>query len=188
MLFRSSPYRFKARPWDLSQQESTCTTCAVGCRTVVQSTRDQLVRVMGVDSDPVNHGWLCDRGRFNFEAVKSGDRLLTPLMRLTENFESVTWNSAIAEVAALVNEAVTAAGASSVAIIGGSRGTNEDAFAWARLGHEVIGTHNVYAQMGDGLPNGLLGLDRATIDDAASAPTVILLSRSEEHTSELQSH
>lgn len=172
----AKPYRFKARPWDLSQQESTCTSCSVGCRTVVQSSRDELVRVMGVDSDPVNHGWLCDRGRFNFESVKSGDRVLTPLMCLTDDFEPVTWNAAIAEAAALVNEAVAAAGASSVAIIGGARGTNEDAFAWARLGHEVIGTHNVYAQMGDGLPNGVLALERATIDEAASAATVVLLS------------
>ena len=172
----AKPYRFKARPWDLSQQESTCTTCSVGCRTVVQSSRDELVRVMGVDSDPVNHGWLCDRGRFNFEAVKSGDRITTPLMCLTDDFEPATWNAAISEVAALINEAVTAAGAGSVAIIGGSRGTNEDAFAWARLGHEVIGTHHVYAQMGDGLPVGALGLERATIDEAASAATVVLLS------------
>ena len=48
----ATPYRFKARPWDLEQVESTCTTCAVGCRVVVQSSRDQLVRYLGVDSDP----------------------------------------------------------------------------------------------------------------------------------------
>ncbi|MEY4032739.1 MAG: NADH-quinone oxidoreductase subunit, partial [Actinomycetota bacterium] len=59
----AEPYRFKARPWDLEQRESTCTTCSVGCRTVVQSSRDELVRYQGVDSDPVNWGWLCDRGR-----------------------------------------------------------------------------------------------------------------------------
>src|SRR5215208_2203024 len=58
------PYRFKARPWDLEQVESTCTTCAVGCRMVLQSSRDRLVRYLGVDSDPVNWSWLCDRGRF----------------------------------------------------------------------------------------------------------------------------
>ncbi len=27
----AKPYRFKARPWDLEQVESTCTTCSVGC-------------------------------------------------------------------------------------------------------------------------------------------------------------
>ena len=28
----AKPYRFKARPWDLEQEETTCTTCSVGCR------------------------------------------------------------------------------------------------------------------------------------------------------------
>ena len=71
----ATPYRFKARPWDLGEQETTCTTCAVGCRTVIQSSRDEVLRYQGVDSDPVNWGWLCDRGRFNFEANKSDQRL-----------------------------------------------------------------------------------------------------------------
>ena len=67
----AKPYRFKARPWDLDQTESTCTTCSVGCRITVQSSRNQLLRYQGVDSDPVNWGWLCDKGRFDFEAVNS---------------------------------------------------------------------------------------------------------------------
>jgi NADH-quinone oxidoreductase subunit G len=171
----AKPYRFKARPWDLEQQESTCTTCAVGCRTVVQSSRDELLRYMGVDSDPVNHGWLCDRGRFNFESVKSGDRVQQPMVRDGGELKPASWNVAISEAARLINEAKSVGGVASVAVIGGARGTNEDAFAWARLAHDVVGTPNVYAQMGDGLPNGLLMSPRATIDDAAKAATIILL-------------
>jgi NADH-quinone oxidoreductase subunit G len=67
----AKPYRFAARPWDLEQVESTCTTCAVGCRVAVQSSQGRLTRVLGVDSDAVNHGWLCDKGRFAIEAVDS---------------------------------------------------------------------------------------------------------------------
>jgi len=65
----AKPYRFTARPWDLEQVESTCTTCAVGCRVAVQSSGNRLTRVLGVDSEPVNHGWLCDKGRFTIESV-----------------------------------------------------------------------------------------------------------------------
>ena len=65
----AKPYRFSARPWDLEQVESTCTTCAVGCRVAVQSSGNRLTRVLGVDSEPVNHGWLCDKGRFTLESV-----------------------------------------------------------------------------------------------------------------------
>ena len=65
----AKPYRFRARPWDLDEVESTCTGCSVGCRITVQSSRNRVLRYQGVDSDPVNWSWLCDKGRFGFEAV-----------------------------------------------------------------------------------------------------------------------
>ncbi len=171
----AKPYRFKARPWDLEEAESTCTTCSVGCRTAVQSSRDEVLRYQGVDSDPVNWGWLCDKGRFGFESIKSPDRLAGPMVRTDNGHEPTSWNAASAAAVQLIRDAVAAGGAKSIAILGGARGSNEDAFAWARLAHDVIGTPNVSAQLADGLPVGVLGLNRATIDDAASAPTVILL-------------
>ncbi|MCU1390271.1 MAG: nuoG, partial [Ilumatobacteraceae bacterium] len=171
----ASPYRFKARPWDLQEAESTCTTCSVGCRTAVQSTRDELVRYQGVDSDPVNWGWLCDKGRFGFESIGSDDRLTTPLILTADGHAPTSWSSAIGSAVQLIKDALAAGGPSSVAVLGGARGTNEDAFAFARLAHDVIGTPNASAQLVDGLPAGLLGFPRATIDDAARAKTVILL-------------
>jgi hypothetical protein len=57
-----------------------------------------------------------------------------------------------------------------VAVLGGARLTNEDAYAWAKLAKGVIGTDNVDAQLGDGLPaEAVLGLPRATIDEACAA-------------------
>jgi len=170
----AKPYRFKARPWDLTQQESTCTTCSVGCRTVIQSSRDELLRYQGVDSDPVNWGWLCDRGRFNFEAINAERRLTAPMVRLDSGLVETSWNTALRAAASMVEDAVAAGGPDSVAILGGARGTNEDAYAWAQLA-DAIGTPMRDAQLGDGLPAGVLGLDRATIDEAAGAATVVLL-------------
>ena len=166
----AQPYRFKARPWDLEQRESTCTSCSVGCRTVVQSSRDEILRYQGVDSDPVNWGWMCDRGRFNFQSVNSGDRLGVPLMKNGDALESASWATALEEIA----RAMRLATAGSVAILGGARGTNEDAFMWARLA-DAIGADMRDAQVDDGLPADILSLPQATIDEACSAATVILL-------------
>ena len=170
----ASPYRFKARPWDLEQVESTCTTCSVGCRTVVQSSRDELVRYLGVDSDPVNWSWLCDRGRFNFEATNADDRLLVPYVRGEGGLAETPWSVAMDAAAQLVREALDGGGPGSIAIVGGARGTNEDAYAWAALA-DALGVANRDAQLGDGLPAGLLALPRATIDEATTAATVVLL-------------
>jgi NADH-quinone oxidoreductase subunit G len=180
----ATPYRFKARPWDLEQVESTCTTCSVGCRIVVQSSRNELVRYNGVDSDPVNWGWLCDKGRFGYEATNSDRRIRVPLVRRAEDgslggtadpMVETTWSDALDAAATAIEEALADGGPASVAIIGGARGTNEDVFAWARLAREVIGTVNTDAQLGDGLDPVVLGLPQATIDEACSAPTVVLL-------------
>jgi len=71
----AKPYRFKARPWDLEQVNSTCTSCSVGCEISVHSSRDQVLRYQGIDNDDVNWGWLCDRGRFNFESIHAEGRV-----------------------------------------------------------------------------------------------------------------
>ena len=170
----STPYRFKARPWDLDQVESTCTTCSVGCRIVVQSSRDELVRYLGVDSDPVNWSWLCDRGRFNFEATNSDRRLGEPLVLGEGGLTATTWNAAMGAAAQLMREAIAGRGPEGIAVLGGARGTNEDAFAWARLA-DALGVANRDAQVADGLPAELLSLPRATIDEAAAARTIVLL-------------
>ena len=173
----AAPYRFTARPWDLDQVESTCTTCSVGCRVAVQSSSNRLTRLLGIDADPVNHGWLCDKGRFAFEAVNSDDRLTEPMVRKDGELVPVSWHEALAAVADGLRAADKAAGGpAGIGVLGGGRLTNEGAYAWARLAKGVLGTDSVDAQLGDGLPaEVVLSLPRATIDEAAGADTVIVL-------------
>ncbi len=171
----SSPYRFKSRPWDLEQAESTCEGCAVGCRTVAQSSAGELVRYLGVDVDAVNRSWLCDKGRYGYEAVHGENRLSQPLLFGSSQTES-TWNEALSATILKIKAAVAEHGAGSVAFIGGARLSNEDAYAFAKLAKGVIGTDSVDAQLGDGLPAELvLGLPRATINETAKAKVVLIL-------------
>src|SRR3954471_8915416 len=174
----AGPYRFRARPWDLEQVESTCTACSVGCRIANQSSSNRIIRYLGIDSDPVNQGWLCDKGRFSYEAGDHEDRLGGPLMRTSGDGQLTEcgWGEALDRGPRELRNVVELHGPASVAVLGGSRLTNEDAYAWARLAKGVIGTDSVDCQMGDGLPAELvLGLPRATIDEACSASTVVLL-------------
>ncbi len=221
----ATPYRFTARPWDLDQVESTCTACAFGCRVAVQSSQNRLTRLLGIDSDPVNHGWLCDKGRFTYESVNGDEvaagplpteladeavdvapatasqvvslgvsrgqflgealetgrfehgRLVEPRLRKEGELIPVGWNEAITAAAAGIASAKDAGGAGAVALIGGARLTNESAYAWAKLAKGIIGTDSVDAQLGDGLPaEVVLGLPRATIDQACTAPVLVTLS------------
>jgi NADH-quinone oxidoreductase subunit G len=176
------PYRFKARPWDLEEVESTSTLDSVGSRISVQSSHDRVLRFQGVDADAVNWGWLSDKERFVFEAYDHEDRLATPLLRgdalgnrTRDGAELVAapWSEAL-DVAA---GALSAAAPDRIAVVGGSRLTNEAQYAWAKLAKGVLGTDHVDSQLGDGLPaEVVLGLPRATIDEACTpGGTIVLL-------------
>ncbi|MFN2606856.1 MAG: NADH-quinone oxidoreductase subunit NuoG [Acidimicrobiales bacterium] len=172
----ATPYRFRARPWDLEVVESTCTACAVGCRMAVQSSANRVVRNLGIDSDPVNHGWLCDKGRFGYEAAAGEGRLTTPMVRKGDDLVEATWNQALQAAADGLGQVRDVHGAKALAVLGGARLPNEDAYAWAKVAKGVLGTDNVDCQLADGLPaEAVLGVPRATIDDTSRAAAVVLL-------------
>lgn len=171
----STPYRFKARPWDLQQVESTCTGCSVGCRIVIDVSRDELLRFNGVDSEAVNWSWMCDKGRFGFEAFERGDRLTEPLGRVDAQSPQapLRWHDALDRAAKAIKGA---ANPNRVAIIGGANLTNEAQFVWAKLAKGIIGTDNVDAQLGDGIDPALVfGLPRATINETCTPGGTILV-------------
>lgn len=166
----ASPYRFKARPWDLSSVETTCTMCSVGCRGVLQETRNTPVRFFGADVEATNWGWLCDKGRFGYEYVTHPDRLTHP----AKGRMPVTWAEAIDEVADRVG-ALRASGAAAAAI-GGARLTNEEAYALSKFMRVVCATNDVDCQLDDGLPGAFVAgvPNRAAISDLAGAGAIVL--------------
>ncbi len=172
----AAPYRFTARPWDLDQVESTCTSCALGCRVVVQSSWNRVTRRLGLDSDPVNHSFLCDKGRFDFESISSSRRVSAPLVRSGSELVEVSWSEALRVAASGLRDALKRHGPEAIGFLGGARLANEDAYAWGKLAKAVIGTDSVDAQIADGLPaDAVLGLPRATIDEMCSAKVVIVI-------------
>ncbi len=171
----SKPYRFKARPWDLAATETSCTSCALHCRGALESSSNRLVRLLGVDSEPVNHGWLCDKGRYGYDAVHHESRVLHPMVRRGGRLEQCTWPEALDAAAEGLRTAL-ARGAGSIGVLGGARGTNEDAYVWARFAKGVLRTDHVDAQLGDGLPAEVaLGLPHATIADLDDARAIVVL-------------
>ena len=172
----ASPYRFRARPWDLRTVESTSSTHTEGSRIVVHSSENQVLRYMGVDNGPTNQGWLSDKERFAFESLSSEDRLKVPIIRKGETLREATWGEALELVANRLGEIIDANGHGSVAALGGARGTNEDAYALSKFMRVAIGSNHLDAQLGDGLnPQFLVGLtQRGLIDDLERAKTVLV--------------
>jgi NADH-quinone oxidoreductase subunit G len=187
----ASPYRFKARPWDLEAVETSCQACSVGCRGALESTTNRLVRLLGVDSEPVNQGWLCDKGRYGYEWVHSDARVASPAIRASltaqggsseesrgspEELVEVSWPEALDAAAGILGRTKGNHGPEAIGVLGGAEMTNEDVYCWTRLAKGVLGTDNADAQLGDGLPADLvLGMPRATIADIDRAKAIVVV-------------
>lgn len=172
----AKPYRFSSRPWDLESTETTCTACSVGCRGVAQTSRNEMVRFLGVDSEPINQGWLCDKGRYGFDYAQSENRVLSPFIK-NENGEkeSVNYNEALDQVAQAIRNAKDIFGEQSIAFMGASKGTNEDAYEFARLAKSVIGTNRVDV-CENTIPGDIVfSAKRARISDLDKASAIITL-------------
>ena len=173
----ATPYRFKARPWDLEQVESTCTTCSMGCRIAVQSSRGEVTRYLGIDSEAVNQSWLCDLGRFSFEALDSQSRLTEPTVRHHTQHTPVSWRDAIGRIGAHVRKFKKESGPTSIGFIGGSTFSNEGIYSWVKLAKSIIGTDNFDADLPGTIdPSLIFGLRRATIESAAKSKLLVVLS------------
>ncbi|HKA92756.1 MAG TPA: molybdopterin-dependent oxidoreductase, partial [Acidimicrobiia bacterium] len=114
--------------------------------------------------------------RYGYEWVHADDRVRAPLVRKGGDLIETSWPEALDAAADGLRKALDVHGSEGVAVLGGGRGTNEDAYAWVRFAKGVIGTDHVDAQLGDGLPaDVVLGVPRATIADCDRAAAIVLL-------------
>jgi NADH-quinone oxidoreductase subunit G len=139
----ASQYRFKSRPWELKRVPSICNNCSVGCNARVDVRVDKIMRLMSRNNDEIDDGWLCNRGRWDFEFVNSPQRLRTPLIRRNGSLVPATWEEAYFYIAAQLKDVIEKHGAQSVAGIGSTRTTNEDSYLFQKFLRDVIGTPNV---------------------------------------------
>jgi NADH-quinone oxidoreductase subunit G len=131
----SVPYRFVARPFDLSSADSVCGHCSAGCNVKVDLRRGQIVRVLARDNVNVNDAWLCDKGRYAFRHADLPTRVTTPLIR-DRGLEPASFGEVLGRVASW-----TAGGR--VAFLAGGRLGDEDAYALSKLARTVFGTNDL---------------------------------------------
>jgi NADH-quinone oxidoreductase chain G len=143
----STAYRFRARPWDIEGAGSVCTLCPAQCN-IEFTVRDDM-KVLRVitggnrHNEGVEDGWLCDKGRFGYQTINSGERILGPIVREGGALLERSWDYALSRVA----DALKKAGASTALIAGGET-TNEEAFLAQRLIRDALGSADLDSRTG----------------------------------------
>ena len=134
----NTSYRFRARPWDIEGGGSVCNLCPSQCN-VEFTVRDERVERVRVRENPeVDDGWLCDKGRWGYQAATSEHRITQPLVRDGGILRPATWDKALDAAAA----GLAKAGAASWAIVGGAA-TNEEGYLLQRIFREALGSGSV---------------------------------------------
>jgi NADH-quinone oxidoreductase subunit G len=131
----ATPYRFVARPFDLTSGDSICQHCSAGCNVRVDVRRDEVVRVLARENPEVNDAWICDKGRFAYHHADAAERITTPLIR-DRGLEPASFGEVLPWIAD------RCAGAR-VAFLTGGRLMDEDYYALSKFARTVIGTNDL---------------------------------------------
>jgi NADH-quinone oxidoreductase subunit G len=171
----SQPYRFRARPWDIEGAGGVCTLCPAQCNVTFTVRDERVLRVLGRDHTEVDDGWLCDKGRFAYQAIHVDERVTRPMVRDGGELRPVSWERALDEAAAGLRRA-----AGRVGVLAGGATTNEEGFLLQRLARDVLGTNDIDSRTYDELGReDLLALHdpalQATVPDLEFAHTVLVL-------------
>ena len=141
----SQVYRFRARPWDNTTTDSTCTLCPVGCSLKLDSRDGEIMRTRSQENAAVNDMWLCDKGWFGYEHGASEERLTTPLIRKNGVLEESTWEEAISLIASKIKEVKSS---KKLAALGGNPLTTEENYLFQQLVRKGFEVNNLDHRVG----------------------------------------
>jgi NADH-quinone oxidoreductase subunit G len=133
----SGTYRYQTRPWEMRHAGTICTHCADGCRTTLGVRNDKIIRGNNRDRSGINGEFLCIKGRYGFDFVEHPERLQSPMQRVGDRFEPVSWSRALGTIAEGF-----ATGAK-CGVIGSNHTTNEENLFLARFAREGLKTGHI---------------------------------------------
>ena len=170
----SQPYRFRARPWDIEGAGGVCTLCPSQCNVQFTVRDEKVLRVLAREHPEVDDGWLCDKGRFAYQAIHVDERVTAPMVRDGGELREVSWERALEVAAGLARHR------GRVGALVGGQATNEEGFLLQRLVREGLQSPDIDSRVFGATP---LAVTRALataalqaqVQDLEFAHTVLVL-------------
>jgi anaerobic selenocysteine-containing dehydrogenase len=125
--------------------KSVCRVCHGGCGALLSVKDGRLFKIKGNPESPLSKGWMCVKGLATPEIANHPDRLKEPLRRKgkrgSNEWESVSWNEVLDEIASRVDTIRRESGPESIAI---GQGTGRHHYLHVVRFANTLGTPNWY--------------------------------------------
>jgi len=138
----SKPFRYSARPWELTANASIAAHDAIGSNIYVQSTRNRVLRVLPRENEEINECWISDRDRFSYEAVNSEQRLTRPMLKSNDVWQEVEWSTALQAVADGLTKIQDSQGPARIGALISPNATLEEMYLCQKL-LRAVGSDNI---------------------------------------------
>jgi NADH-quinone oxidoreductase subunit G len=138
----SKPFRYQARPWELSRRKSVSPHDSTGANLIVQVKNNKVLRVLPLENEAVNECWLADRDRFSYEALDDDSRLQAPMVKQGGEWRTVDWQTALEYVAHGLKNIAGQHGAKKIGALVSPHSTVEELFLAGKL-VRALGSENI---------------------------------------------
>jgi predicted molibdopterin-dependent oxidoreductase YjgC len=153
--------RYQFRPWQMEKTETTCTACGSGCRMLVDTESEAIVRISSREGLGPNEGSICVVGRFGYNSIQSRDRLDKPHYKRAQRLVPSTWSDLLPQISAQLRS-IVAGGPGRVAGLISSDLPMEDAFLFQRFMRQTLRSNYIDSGARRGLMNMALPLAAST--------------------------
>ena len=89
---------------EITYTQSACTLCPGGCGISVRRVEDRVVKIEGLAGHPVNNGAICQLGQSAPQLLYGPNRVQTPKKKVNGSWRNISWEDALAEIAAKLSD------------------------------------------------------------------------------------
>ncbi|PLX22347.1 MAG: hypothetical protein C0597_02660, partial [Marinilabiliales bacterium] len=130
---------FKPGPVKLDAVNSLCHYCSVGCEVEYHHKSEFVWKVEGHEGLVNKDSNICRYSRFGYPVMNDTKRITQPLLKVDDNFETITWEKAFEIVA----DEIKGSDSDENAFFAGARLSNEEMYMIQKLARVGAKTNNI---------------------------------------------
>ncbi|PKL86751.1 MAG: NADH-quinone oxidoreductase subunit G [Ignavibacteriae bacterium HGW-Ignavibacteriae-1] len=135
----SPDFRFKARVWDMSFNDSISFADSTGSNIKLGVRNNEILRIEPRTNPYVNRHWLTDDARLNTYEFVNKNRIVQPLIKQGSEHFPASWQDACQAVA----NGLSSFKPNEIMFLASAKATNEDNYAFMKLARQVVKSPNI---------------------------------------------